>query len=80
MPKATKEAVKECEDEEISFDKFMDLSSALEKQSSIIQEEAMKFLQSRDCPLIKAKCKQMECSWYIMCLNKNMNAFKQFFQ
>lgn len=69
-----------CPEEDESMDKFMDLSAALEKQSSIIQEEAMKYLQARTCPLIKEKCKQMACAWYVMCLNNNMKAFKQFFQ
>jgi hypothetical protein len=73
-------APKNTEEDDSSFDKFIDLSSALEKQNSIMQDEAMKYLQSRDCPLIKEKCKQMKCAWFVICLNNNMKAFKQFFQ
>lgn len=69
-----------CPEDDESFDKFVDLSAALEKQSSAIQDEAMKFLNTHTCPLIKEKCKQMACAWYVMCLNNNTNAFKQFFQ
>ncbi len=73
-----------CEEDEdesgASFDKFVEMSDALEKQSSVIQSESVKFLQSHTCPFINEKCRQMDCCYYIICLNKNTRAFKEFFQ
>jgi hypothetical protein len=68
------------EEAEETFEKFAELAEAIEKENEIMQSEANKYLAARLCPLMNKKCIQMECSWYIICLNKNIRAFKEYFQ
>ena len=71
---------KDYEEAEEAFEKFVDLSDSIEKQNKTMQEEANKYLSHRTCPILQKKCIQMECAWYVMCLNKNTKAFKEYFQ
>jgi hypothetical protein len=68
------------EEAEESFEKFAELADAIDKQDKIMQEEANKYLSQRVCPMLNKKCIQMECAWYIICLNRNIKAFKDYFQ
>jgi hypothetical protein len=67
-------------DAEEAFEKFAELSEAIEKQNSIMQSEANKYLTERICPFLNKKCIQTQCSYYVICLNKNLKAFKEYFQ
>lgn len=67
-------------DAEATFETFAELSEAIEKQNSIMQLEANKYLTERICPFLNKKCIQTQCSYYVICLNKNLKAFKEYFQ
>ena len=67
-------------DAEEAFEKFAELSGAIEKQNSIMQSEANTYLIERICPYLNKKCIQTQCSYYVICLNKNLKAFKEYFQ